>query len=145
MKKVQREVKVSIVSVHESAHAVFTYLLGGYVCELVKKCDDVGHVYFNPPIDRVLEAAILMSGYEAEVLWFPTTLPEEPRHDWSRLRKLNVQYLGEELLRPSVVKLLKENKEIIFKVAETLDEKGKIGRINFIRIMKSNGYERVYI
>lgn len=131
---------ISDTAIHEAAHAVIGHALGLHVHSLsvVKKGDAFGHVVFSwrkKPCPVVI-SAMFMAGHEACVLWCGHAAHRVPRQDWKDMGKAGVSARGAGIVRPELLRALRQYKRVIFAVARELERSGRMSRRKFLAVVK---------
>ena len=131
--------KPSSISLHEMSHAMVAHGLGQRVGLIRLIEDDVGYTDIGMKIsDPIIKSSIAIAGHEADTLWYGAHSIEFPENDYNLLVDMGVTMRGANILRSEVIGFLKKHKKLIFALARELDERRKIGRNTFLRIIRES-------
>lgn len=123
--------KPSNTSTHESAHSLVAYIIGPTPTYIYSNPDRFqGYVEFDQRFKLVPKdwATIYMAGSIAEELWYlgenggPNKKNQISIHDLIEINKLGLSFDQLSSARKETIKMLKEAKKDIFKIARFLDE-----------------------
>ena len=85
-----------------------------------------GRCFFFLNGDRVVHAAVLLAGSEAEQLWAGRKRREITKDDFNDLKRLKVSQRGVQFLHPRVKEVVRKNKGSIIKLAKVLFSEHKV-------------------
>lgn len=137
----------SHTSIHEIGHALVAYALCEKIVEIVKEGDGRGyckiyHIKNKYRIkDKIKMSCVMVAGHFAEVVFCKQDIKFWPEEDHKALQKIGTTIEGVNVIKEPIIKFLKRHKNTIFHLALILDEKGRIGRNTFYRLLRDLGWK----